>query len=147
MIKACLNTYLSSAKTKVITILGKYVYFCPHIINTSKAKLLFVYCPSLLLIVSPSWLNVSLIWLNVSPIWLNISLIWLNVSPIWLNVNLIWLNVSPTLLVPHWKMSIFSCLNQATYFLIINVPVVDFDAGNIHYKGHWKGWALKIETF
>ncbi len=23
----------------------------------------------------------------------------------------------------------------------------DFDAGNIHYKGHWKGWALKIETF
>jgi hypothetical protein len=23
----------------------------------------------------------------------------------------------------------------------------DFDAGSIHYKGHWKGWALKIETF
>ncbi len=23
----------------------------------------------------------------------------------------------------------------------------DFDAGNIHYKGHWKGWALKIDTF
>jgi hypothetical protein len=21
----------------------------------------------------------------------------------------------------------------------------DFDAGSIHYKGHWKGWALKIE--
>ncbi len=23
----------------------------------------------------------------------------------------------------------------------------DFEAGNIHYKGHWKGWALEIETF
>ncbi len=23
----------------------------------------------------------------------------------------------------------------------------DFDAGNIHYKDHWKGWALKILTF
>jgi hypothetical protein len=23
----------------------------------------------------------------------------------------------------------------------------DFEAGNIHYKGHCKGWALKIETF
>ncbi len=23
----------------------------------------------------------------------------------------------------------------------------DFDACNIHSKGHWKGWALKIETF
>ncbi len=23
----------------------------------------------------------------------------------------------------------------------------DFDAGNTHYKGHWKGWALKIKTF
>jgi hypothetical protein len=21
------------------------------------------------------------------------------------------------------------------------------DASNIYYKGHWKGWALKIETF
>jgi hypothetical protein len=23
----------------------------------------------------------------------------------------------------------------------------DFDAGNIHYKVHWKWWAQKIETF
>ena len=23
----------------------------------------------------------------------------------------------------------------------------DFDAGNIHYNGHRKGWALKIYTF
>ncbi len=23
----------------------------------------------------------------------------------------------------------------------------DFDAGNIHFNGHWKGWALKIKTF
>jgi hypothetical protein len=23
----------------------------------------------------------------------------------------------------------------------------DFDAGNIHYKGHWKEWALKFGTF
>jgi hypothetical protein len=23
----------------------------------------------------------------------------------------------------------------------------DFDVGNIHYEGLWKGWALKIETF
>ncbi len=23
----------------------------------------------------------------------------------------------------------------------------DFDAGNIYYEGHCKGWALKIETF
>ncbi len=22
-----------------------------------------------------------------------------------------------------------------------------FFAGNINYKGHWKGWALKIKTF
>jgi hypothetical protein len=22
-----------------------------------------------------------------------------------------------------------------------------FDAGNIHYKGYWKWWALKIEPF
>ncbi len=35
-----------------------------------------------------------------------------------------------------------------------NVPAVfygavcnDFDAVKIHYKGHWNGWALKIETF
>ncbi len=25
--------------------------------------------------------------------------------------------------------------------------VNDYDAGNIHYKGHWKGCALKINTF
>jgi hypothetical protein len=23
----------------------------------------------------------------------------------------------------------------------------DFKWGQMHYKGHWKGWALKIETF
>ena len=23
----------------------------------------------------------------------------------------------------------------------------DFDAGNIHYEGHWKGWALKSILF
>jgi hypothetical protein len=23
----------------------------------------------------------------------------------------------------------------------------DFDGGQIHFEGHWKGWALKIETF
>ncbi len=23
----------------------------------------------------------------------------------------------------------------------------DFDVGYIHFEGHWKGWALKIETF
>jgi hypothetical protein len=23
----------------------------------------------------------------------------------------------------------------------------DFDSDNIYYKGHWKGWALKIKTF
>jgi hypothetical protein len=23
----------------------------------------------------------------------------------------------------------------------------DFDAGKIYYKGHWKGWALKIKFF
>jgi hypothetical protein len=23
----------------------------------------------------------------------------------------------------------------------------DFDASNINYKGHWKDWALEIETF
>jgi hypothetical protein len=22
-----------------------------------------------------------------------------------------------------------------------------FEAGKIHYKGHWKGWALEIDTF
>ncbi len=21
----------------------------------------------------------------------------------------------------------------------------DFDVGNIHYKGHWKGWAMKLK--
>jgi hypothetical protein len=39
--------------------------------------------------------------------------------------------------------------------ITINVPVVyvyavgrnDFDVGNIHFVGHWKGWALKIESF
>jgi hypothetical protein len=38
--------------------------------------------------------------------------------------------------------------------LTSNVPVVymapvpnDFDVGKIQYKGHWNGWALKIETF
>jgi hypothetical protein len=44
-----------------------------------------------------------------------------------------------------------SVLNSTV--LTINVPVVyclyeagrnDFDAGNIHFKGHGKGWALKI---
>ncbi len=35
---------------------------------------------------------------------------------------------------------------------ITNVPVFylalrlnDFDAGNIHYDGHWKGWALEMD--
>jgi hypothetical protein len=39
--------------------------------------------------------------------------------------------------------------------LSINVPVVykvravrnDFETGNIHYEGHWKGWDLEIKTF
>ncbi len=39
--------------------------------------------------------------------------------------------------------------------LTINVPVVYLaqevmilmTANMLHYKGHWKGWALKIETF
>jgi hypothetical protein len=39
--------------------------------------------------------------------------------------------------------------------MVIDIPVLinggstgtDFDAGNIHYKGHRKGWALKIKTF
>ncbi len=39
--------------------------------------------------------------------------------------------------------------------LTINVPAViwrgternDFEAGNIYYEGHWKGWALEIEAF
>ncbi len=37
---------------------------------------------------------------------------------------------------------------------ITNVPVFymelglnDFDAGTIHYEGHWKGWALKLRLF
>jgi hypothetical protein len=33
------------------------------------------------------------------------------------------------------------------YLLIIWRCMKDFDAGNIHYKGYWKGWALKVETF
>jgi hypothetical protein len=39
--------------------------------------------------------------------------------------------------------------------ITINAPVVymardvgnDSDAGNIHYEGHWKGWALKSRLF
>jgi hypothetical protein len=41
--------------------------------------------------------------------------------------------------------------------LTTNVPVIymaryvtvrnDFEAGNIHYEGHWKVWALEIEAF
>ncbi len=27
------------------------------------------------------------------------------------------------------------------------VSAVDLDAGNIHYKGHWRGGTPKIETF
>ena len=23
----------------------------------------------------------------------------------------------------------------------------DFEAGNIHYAGHWKGWSMEVETF
>jgi hypothetical protein len=23
----------------------------------------------------------------------------------------------------------------------------EFDVGKIYYNGHWKGWALKIDTF
>ncbi len=41
-----------------------------------------------------------------------------------------------------------------TTFITINVPVVymaryvyGFEAGKIHYKEHWKGWVLEIETF
>jgi|688.fasta_scaffold190469_1 hypothetical protein len=33
------------------------------------------------------------------------------------------------------------------YLLFYGVGPNDFEAGNIYYKGHWKGWALKIETF
>ncbi len=32
-------------------------------------------------------------------------------------------------------------------FTVYGAGPNDFDAGNIHYKSHWKGWALKIETF
>ncbi len=28
-------------------------------------------------------------------------------------------------------------------FTIYGAGSNDFDAGNIHYEGHWKGWALK----
>jgi hypothetical protein len=31
-------------------------------------------------------------------------------------------------------------------FFYMALGLNDFDAGNIHYKGHWKGWALKIEA-
>jgi hypothetical protein len=33
------------------------------------------------------------------------------------------------------------------YLLFIWAGRNDFDVGNIHFEGHWKGWALKIETF
>ncbi len=33
------------------------------------------------------------------------------------------------------------------YLLFIWGGRIDFDVGNIHFEGHWKGWALKIETF
>jgi hypothetical protein len=33
------------------------------------------------------------------------------------------------------------------YLLILWRGHNDFPAGNIHYKGHCKGWTLKTETF
>ncbi len=33
------------------------------------------------------------------------------------------------------------------YLLFIGAGQNDFDVGYIHFEGHWKGWALKIETF
>ncbi len=33
------------------------------------------------------------------------------------------------------------------YLLFIWGGRNDFDVGYIHFEGHWKGWALKIETF
>jgi hypothetical protein len=32
-------------------------------------------------------------------------------------------------------------------FFLMALGLNDFDAGNIHTKGNWKGWALKIETY
>jgi hypothetical protein len=33
------------------------------------------------------------------------------------------------------------------YLLFIWPGCNDLDAGDIHYKGYWKGWAFKMETF
>jgi hypothetical protein len=30
------------------------------------------------------------------------------------------------------------------YIFLFGAGHSDFDAGNIHHKGHWKGWALKL---
>jgi hypothetical protein len=40
----------------------------------------------------------------------------------------------------------YTIVQKSTYVTIL-ARNDDFDADNIHYKGHWKGWALKIETF
>ena len=31
--------------------------------------------------------------------------------------------------------------------MIYTAPYVMCLMGQIHYKGHWKGWAMKVETF
>ncbi len=33
------------------------------------------------------------------------------------------------------------------YLLFIWRVCSGFEEGKIHYEGHWKGWALEIETF
>ncbi len=47
-----------------------------------------------------------------------------------------------------------SVLNVLNFVININVPVClygavlnGFEAGKIHYEGHWKGWALETEIF
>ncbi len=58
--------------------------------------------------------------------------------------------------IPLTNEKKFFCflLFEGRYILTINVPVVFiaryimvFGGVQHHYEGHWKGWALKIETF
>ena len=44
--------------------------------------------------------------------------------------------------------SVLICIKLAmNLFFYMALAPCDFDAGQRHYLGHWKGWAMKVSTF
>jgi hypothetical protein len=53
---------------------------------------------------------------------------------------------SPSIVI-HTKLLAISGTLQMYLFFCMELGLNDFEVSYIHYSSHWKGWALKIETF